>query len=85
MANLRQWMKDERAGKRHCDRSGCDAIATQERGHGQPLCDQHAKAWDIEQDICACYFECRKDSHSGRWHQHEEEPCPVHPDAVMVG
>ena len=34
---------------------------------------------------CTCYLECRADSHSGRWHQHESEPCSVHPNAPMVG
>lgn len=34
---------------------------------------------------CTCYHDCGKDSHSGDWHQHESEPCPVHPDATMVG
>jgi len=34
---------------------------------------------------CTCYFDCRADSNSGAWHQHEDEPCPVHPDAPMVG
>jgi hypothetical protein len=34
---------------------------------------------------CTCYLDCREDSHSGRWHQHEGEPCPVHPDAPVVG
>jgi hypothetical protein len=34
---------------------------------------------------CTCYLECRADSHSGRWHQHEDDPCPAHPDAPMVG
>jgi len=34
---------------------------------------------------CTCYHDCRKDSHSGSWHQHEDEPCPVHPDAQVVG
>lgn len=34
---------------------------------------------------CTCHHTCGKDSHSGDWHQHEADPCPVHPDAVMVG
>jgi len=34
---------------------------------------------------CTCYKDCGKDSVSGDWHQHEDDPCPVHPDAPMVG
>ena len=34
---------------------------------------------------CTCHHDCEKDSHTGEWHQHEDEPCPVHPDAPMVG
>lgn len=34
---------------------------------------------------CTCYHSCERDSHSGDWHQHEDEPCPVHPDAMVVG
>ena len=37
-----------------------------------------------DSSLCTCHFECRQDSHSGRWHQHEDEPCSVHPDAPMV-
>ena len=36
--------------------------------------------WD-----CTCYHTCGEDSHSGHWHQHEDDPCPVHLDAPMVG
>jgi hypothetical protein len=34
---------------------------------------------------CMCHMDCHADSQSGRWHQHEEEPCLAHPDAPMVG
>lgn len=38
---------------------------------------------------CECYHTCGEDgagcSHSGDWHVHEGEPCPVHPDATVVG
>jgi hypothetical protein len=39
---------------------------------------------------CACVQYCDQDpatscSHSGEWHQHEQEPCPVHPSALMTG
>jgi hypothetical protein len=34
---------------------------------------------------CTCHYDCGEDSHSGGWHQHEGEPCPVHPYAAMVG
>ncbi len=34
---------------------------------------------------CTCYHTCRSDSRSGTWHQHENEPCPIHPNAPMVG
>jgi hypothetical protein len=36
-------------------------------------------------DDCTCYLTCDDDSHSGKWHQHEDEPCPAHPDAPVVG
>lgn len=34
---------------------------------------------------CTCYLDCNSDSYSGSWHQHESDPCPLHPDARMVG
>ena len=34
---------------------------------------------------CTCYKDCGDDSASGDWHQHEDDPCPEHPDAPMVG
>ncbi len=34
---------------------------------------------------CNCYKDCHADSQSGNWHQHEDEPCPVHDTAPMVG
>jgi hypothetical protein len=34
---------------------------------------------------CTCYFGCGDDSWSGQWHQHEDDPCPEHPAAPMVG
>jgi hypothetical protein len=36
---------------------------------------------------CTCYTDCRSDSHSGRLHQHEDEPCPIHDESEspMVG
>lgn len=37
------------------------------------------------QNDCTCYHTCGDDSHSGHWHQHEDEPCPIHVDAPMVG
>jgi hypothetical protein len=39
----------------------------------------------IQDYECTCYRDCGDDSHTGEWHQHEDEPCSVHPDAVMVG
>ena len=36
-------------------------------------------------EICACYKDCRQDSHTGDWHTHEGEPCATHPEATMVG
>lgn len=33
---------------------------------------------------CTCYLGCEDDSLSGQWHQHEDDPCPAHPDAPMV-
>lgn len=39
------------------------------------------------QNECTCYTDCRSDSYSGRLHQHEDEPCPIHDESVspMVG
>jgi hypothetical protein len=34
---------------------------------------------------CSCFMDCGSDSHSGTWHQHEGDPCPVHPNAPTVG
>ena len=34
---------------------------------------------------CTCYYGCGDDSLSETWHQHEDDPCPVHPNAPMVG
>jgi hypothetical protein len=36
---------------------------------------------------CTCYHTCGDDSKSGAWHQHEDEPCPVHDESIapMVG
>jgi len=34
---------------------------------------------------CACYYNCGEDSRSQTWHQHPDDPCPVHPDAPMIG
>lgn len=34
---------------------------------------------------CTCHHDCGQDSHSGDWHQHEDELCPVHPEAPVVG
>lgn len=43
------------------------------------------QSFRITQATCECYLECGSCSHSGEWHTHEDEPCPVHPDATMVG
>jgi len=32
---------------------------------------------------CTCHKDCREDSASGTWHQHEGEPCPVHPETPV--
>lgn len=34
---------------------------------------------------CTCYLNCGEDTLSESWHQHENDPCPEHPDAPMVG
>lgn len=34
---------------------------------------------------CTCHLYCGNDSHSGQWHTHEGDPCPIHKDAPMVG
>jgi hypothetical protein len=39
--------------------------------------------WDWA--ACTCHHDCGEDTLSGTWHQHETEPCPVHPDAPVVG
>jgi hypothetical protein len=35
--------------------------------------------------LCTCHLDCHQDSHSGTWHQHEDDPCPVPPDYRVVG
>lgn len=40
--------------------------------------------------VCECRHTCNEDgegcSHSGEWHQHEgDDPCPVHPEVLVVG
>jgi len=39
----------------------------------------------VASEMCACYKDCRQDSHSGDWHTHEGQPCSTHPQATMVG
>lgn len=34
---------------------------------------------------CTCFHDCGTCSKTGRFHQHEQDPCPVHPDAEMTG
>lgn len=35
---------------------------------------------------CTCHLYCGDDSHSGKeWHTHEGDPCPLHPNAPVVG
>jgi hypothetical protein len=34
---------------------------------------------------CTCHLYCGNDSHSGTWHTHEGDPCPLHPHAPVVG
>ena len=33
---------------------------------------------------CTCWYECDRERHTSRWHQHEDDKCPVHPDAQMI-
>jgi hypothetical protein len=37
------------------------------------------------EDNCTCCCDCRAGAKLGTWHQHADDPCPVHPDAPMVG
>jgi hypothetical protein len=37
--------------------------------------------WTMNTGECWCYRTCRACSHSGTWHVHPGERCPVHPDA----
>lgn len=39
----------------------------------------------VEIADCTCHKDCGRDSHSGEWHQHEDDPCPVHPNTPTVG
>lgn len=32
----------------------------------------------VEWDECRCYHDCHTCAQSGRWHQHGDDPCPVH-------
>lgn len=49
------------------------------RGRGEPASEREASFVE-----CTCYRDCADDSMSGTWHQHGDDPCPVHPDAPVV-
>lgn len=39
---------------------------------------------DSERETCICRRECSPDcSHNGRWHNHSDEVCAVHPDTIV--
>lgn len=40
---------------------------------------------DAAVDACACQQNCGRSgcSHAGRWHNHEDEVCSVHPDTIV--
>lgn len=39
---------------------------------------------DSARPECLCAQNCGNDcSHNGRWHNHSDEVCPVHPDTVV--
>lgn len=40
---------------------------------------------DLDVGDCTCHLYCGNDSHSGTWHTHEGDPCPIHKDAPVVG
>lgn len=40
---------------------------------------------DLDVGDCTCHLYCGNDSHSGTWHTHEADPCPLHRDAPMIG
>ncbi len=56
------------------------AGAPAETPAGRPLTEAERDASN-----CTCHHTCEQDSHSGDWHQHEDDPCPVHPSAPIVG
>lgn len=49
------------------------------RGRGEPTNELEVNVVE-----CTCYRDCADDSMSGSWHQHGDDPCPVHPDAPVV-
>lgn len=34
---------------------------------------------------CTCYHDCGHCTKSGRWHQHDDEPCPIHSELDSGG
>lgn len=70
-------------GADKCARDAVESLydrASMRVGHLHNPAPSAFGGWD-----CTCYHTCGEDSHSGHWHQHEDEPCPCHPDAPVVG
>lgn len=48
-----------------------------------------ALAESLDWTNCTCVEFCNQGrhpcSHSGELHQHEDDPCPVHPDRAVIG
>jgi hypothetical protein len=41
-------------------------------------------AADSVREECLCVKDCATQcSHDGRWHNHSDEVCPVHPDTIV--
>ena len=45
-----------------------------------PVTHREPDAEEVGKD-CSCYMDCHRDSLSGRFHQHQGEPCEAHPEA----
>lgn len=61
-------------------------IVTQCVEHDAENCDRCNESKPADVSDCTCHLYCGNDSHSGReWHTHEGDPCPLHPNAPMIG
>ena len=45
--------------------------------------EKSTRAADAERPECLCVQQCPGCSHDGRWHNHPDEVCPIHPDTLV--